>query len=85
MTGSVTISLEDYEELKSKNSNSIELKNKVLKASKEIEIFLSFLCTRENIDDHIKEFNSYSKTCKIHILDGKAKIELNQINEDENS
>ena len=85
MTGTVTISINDYEELKSLNNTSVDLKNKVLKASKEIEVFLSFLCTRENIDEYVKEFNSYSKTCKIHIVDGRAKIELSELKDNEDS
>jgi len=83
MTGSVTISLQDYEELKSGNTSTIELKKQVIKAAKEIEVFLSFLCTRESIGDYITEFNSYSKTCKIHLIDGKAKIELNTLEDEE--
>jgi hypothetical protein len=34
------------------------------------------LITRENIDEHLDEFNSYSTTCKVRIVDGRAKIEL---------
>jgi hypothetical protein len=83
MTGSVTISLQDYEELKSGNTSSIELKKQVIKAAKEIEVFLSFLCTRDSIMDYVTEFNSYSKSCKIHLIDGKAKIELNNLEDEE--
>jgi len=83
MIGNVTISLEAYEELKDGSKSSIELKSKVIKAAKEIEVFLSFLCTRESISEYITEFNSYSKKCKIHLIDGKAKIELNELQDEE--
>lgn len=83
MGGTVTISLEDYHALKDAAPEINQVKKDVLQATKEIEVFLTFLITRENIDEHITEFNSYSKTCKIHIVDGRAKIELIKLKDDE--
>jgi hypothetical protein len=77
MTGTVTISLEDFENLQNSSKNAKELQNKLKLASKEIEVFLSFLCTRENIQVYVDEFNSQSKT-KIKLIDGRAKIQLNE-------
>jgi hypothetical protein len=76
INGSVTISLQDYESLKLNSESGGKIKEGILKAAKELEVFLSFLCSRENIDEHINEFNMYSKTCKIRIIEGRAKIEI---------
>ena len=82
INGSVTISLQDYESLKLSSESGGKTKEGILKAAKELEVFLSFLCSRENIDEHINEFNTYSKTCKIRIIEGRAKIEItNETNE----
>lgn len=76
MTGTVTMTIDDYELLKlNAESGKIE-RSGILRAAKELEVFLTFLITRENIDEHLDEFNSYSKTCKVRIIDGRAKIEL---------
>lgn len=76
MVGTVTISLEDFESLKAESTSGATVKANILKAAKELEVFISFLSTREGMMDHIEEFNSYSKTCRIHIVDGRAKIEI---------
>jgi hypothetical protein len=76
INGTVTISLQDYESLKNNSKSGEKIKEGILKAAKELEVFLSFLCSRENIDEHIDEFNMYSKTCKIRIVEGRAKIEI---------
>jgi hypothetical protein len=83
MNGTVTLSLEDYHSLRDAAPNIQSLKRDILQATKEIEVFLTFLITRENIEEHLAEFNSYSKTCKVHIVDGRAKIELIKLKEDE--
>jgi len=83
MNGTVTLSLEDYHSLREAVPNIQLLKKDILQATKEIEVFLTFLVTRENIEEHLNEFNSYSKTCKVHIIDGRAKIELIKLKQDE--
>jgi hypothetical protein len=76
MTGTVTMTIDDYELLKlSATSGKVE-RTGILKAAKELEVFLTFLITRENIDEHLEEFNSYSTSCKVRIIDGRARIEL---------
>jgi hypothetical protein len=76
MTGTVTMTIDDYELLKlNATSGKIE-RTGILKAAKELEVFLTFLITRENIDEHLEEFNSYSTSCKVRIIDGRARIEL---------
>lgn len=84
MTGTVTITIDDYELLKASSQSGKIEKEGILKAAKELEVFLTFLITRENITEHIDEFNSYSKTCKITLVDGRAKIQLTGIKDIEN-
>tara|TARA_Y100000361_G_C11123354_1_gene324532 strand:- start:724 stop:972 length:249 start_codon:yes stop_codon:yes gene_type:complete len=75
MKGTVTISLEDFEKLKDSNTQSEEYKSRTLYAMKEIQVFLSFLCTRSNIETHVEEFNRQSKSSRIKLKNGKAIIE----------
>tara|TARA_R100001594_G_scaffold148458_1_gene203733 strand:+ start:34 stop:279 length:246 start_codon:yes stop_codon:yes gene_type:complete len=74
--GSVTISIKDYHALLDSAEESIMLKDASKRAAKELQVFLSFLCTRENIEGHIEEFNRQSKFSKIIIDSGIAKIEV---------
>ncbi len=74
--GTVSISLEDYHTLKDSAEESLKLKGNLDTAIKELQVFLSFLCTRENLEKYVEEFNRQSKTSKININGGIAKIEL---------
>lgn len=78
MNGTVTISLEDYKKLENAQGNATDLKERTLQAAKELEVFLSFLGTRESITPYIEEFNKHSKRSKIIITDGRAKIKVNE-------
>ena len=73
--GSVTISIEDYHALIDASSKSLELKENLQLAMKELQVFLSFLCTREDVEKYVEEFNRQSKTAKINVNGGIAKIE----------
>mgnify|MGYP007090450348 CR=1 FL=1 len=64
MIGTVTISLADFETLRKQAESGSKASDEIIKAAKELEVFLSFLITRENIDEYVEEFNSYSKKCK---------------------
>ncbi len=75
--GSVTISIDDFQALLDTKVNAEELREKTELAAKELQVFLSFLCTREDIEKYVGEFNKQSKTSKISINRGIAKIELN--------
>ena len=77
--GNVTISLDDYHTLLDSNNESLELKDKLSIAVKELQVFLSFLCTREDLEKYVDEFNRQSKTSKININGGIAKIELKDV------
>ena len=77
--GSVTISLEDYHDLIEASSKSLDLKENLQLAVKELQVFLSYLCTREDIEKYVEEFNRQSKTTKININGGIAKIETKDV------
>ena len=78
MNGTVTISLEDFKKLEQSNEIAQKLKDRTLQASKELEVLLSFLCTRESISHYIDEFNKQSKNSTIVITNGRAKIKFNE-------
>ena len=71
--GTVNISLEDYHSLLDSAQKSLELKGNLDKAVKELQVFLSFLCTRESIEKYVEEFNRQSKTSIININGGIKK------------
>tara|TARA_R100001463_G_scaffold123000_1_gene179621 strand:- start:63 stop:317 length:255 start_codon:yes stop_codon:yes gene_type:complete len=74
--GSVSISLEDYHTFLEQAIHFKEKEEMLLQAAKEMQVFLSFLCTRENIEKYVDEFNKQSKTSRILIEGSYAKIEL---------
>ena len=74
MNGTVSISLEDFDNLREAEGAASEQKEKLHRAAKELEVFLSFLATRESITPLVEEFNRQSTTCRIDIVDGRAKI-----------
>jgi len=76
MPGTVTIDLKDYLDLIEHSQKTNELRNSTSRAAKELSVFLSFLCTRENIDKYIEEFNKQSTTATIVVTDGRATIEF---------
>tara|TARA_R100000951_G_scaffold100884_1_gene91835 strand:- start:1138 stop:1380 length:243 start_codon:yes stop_codon:yes gene_type:complete len=78
MNGTVTIPLEDFDELRNSSEAALEMKQKLSMAAKEIEVFLSFLCTREHIQVYVDEFNNQSSRTIIKIVDGKAKVQINE-------
>ena len=73
--GTVSISIEDYHALLDSSSKALELKENLHLTIKELQVFLSYLCTRENIENHVEEFNKQSKTSIININGGIVKIE----------
>ena len=78
--GSVTISIEDFQLLLEVKTKALELEGKRKIATKELQVFLSFICSRADISKHIEEFNRQSQTCSINIEDGQARIQLNEKN-----
>ena len=74
MTGNVTISIKDFDKLRGQFSKAEDRSERVTRAAKELEVFLSFMCTREHIQEYLDEFNRQSQASKIILEDGRAKI-----------
>ena len=74
MKGTVTISIKDYDSLRGAEDSSLKKDERLTRAAKELEVFLSFLITRENIVEYLDEFNRQSKGTKINLIEGRAKI-----------
>lgn len=49
-----------------------------------MEVFLSFLASRSDIDTYVKEFNSQSKTSEITFEGQRAKIQFKNEEKDNN-
>tara|TARA_R100001594_G_scaffold29668_1_gene55162 strand:- start:12 stop:263 length:252 start_codon:yes stop_codon:yes gene_type:complete len=75
MQGTVTISLEDYHKLINSEDKYNKLVDSTAYGMKELQIFLSFLCSRQEIEKYIDEFNKQSKVSQIVIKKGKALIQ----------
>ena len=74
--GSVTISLEDYHSLLESAEKTLQIKDKFYTAGKELQVFLSFLASRGDLEKYVDEFNRQSKTSRIVFEGTTAKIEM---------
>ena len=74
--GSVSISLEDYHALLESAAKTAEMKDKFYIAAKELQVFLSFLATRESLEKYVDEFNRQSKTATIVVENDRATIQF---------
>ena len=74
MEGSVTIPIKAFDELRLAKETADEKEQTLHRAARELEVFLSFLVTRDNIQEFLDEFNRQSSTSRINIDDGRAKI-----------
>lgn len=74
VTGQVTLSLEDYHSLVDSAKKNCRIKGEYRTVDKELQVFLSFMGSRAEIEPYIVEFNKQSKTSIIEIADGIAKI-----------
>jgi len=74
MNGTVTITLKLFDELRNFQEAANVKNDNLQKAAREIEVFLSFLCTREHIKEFVDEFNKQSSRSRINLEDGRAKI-----------
>jgi len=72
----VSISLEDYHAFIEQAISFKHKEDNLTQAAKELQVFLSFLCTRENIEKYVEEFNKQSKTSRITLEGSYAKIEI---------
>jgi len=76
MKGSVTISLEDYEKLKTAKDTAKDLVGNTQLVTKELQVFLSFLCSRGSIKPFVDEFNRQSVASTIIVENERARIEF---------
>ena len=76
INGTVTINLQDFQELVAQKEKSLEIERKFKEVASELEVFLSWLCTRYGVDEHINKYNMQSTNARILLEDGKAKIEI---------
>lgn len=74
MEGTVTIPITLFDQLRTAEETAEEKKTNLHRAAREIEVFLSFLCTREHIQEYVDEFNKQSSKARINIEEGKVKI-----------
>ena len=74
--GTVTIRLQDYNKIISEQTRALEVQSKFKEVSHELEVFLSYLCSRYGMEEHIQKYNIQSTKAKISVTDGKAKIEI---------
>lgn len=74
VTGQVTLSLEDYHNLVDSAKKTAELRENTELLIKELQVFLSFMSSRAEIEPYIVEFNKQSRTSIIEIANGIAKI-----------
>jgi hypothetical protein len=84
MNATVTLPLVEFDKLRKSHEAAEELIKSTKRAALEIEVFLSFLITREDITEHIEEFNRQSTKSQIVISNGRAKIKLNEADNDNN-
>ena len=75
MKGTATISLEDLDKLRSAAEEKEKIKTNTVYFMKEIQVFLSFLCTRSNIELYVEEYNKQAKSSKIKLVNGRVTIE----------
>tara|TARA_R110000796_G_scaffold55878_4_gene129776 strand:+ start:1632 stop:1865 length:234 start_codon:yes stop_codon:yes gene_type:complete len=73
--GTVTISLLDYEKLRDAKTDADRIDYNVKLLAKELQVFLTFICTRSDIDKYVQDFNLQSTTSKIILEGGRARIE----------
>lgn len=82
MNGTVTIPLKEFDELRESGTKAKEAQTLITEAAKELEVFLSFMITRENLTEYIDEFNRQSARSQIVISNGRVKVQLNGLNKD---
>ena len=76
VAGTVTISIEDFQGFVDAKVISDERISKTALATKELQVFLSFLCTRTELEKYVDEFNRQSKMSRIIFEGTIAKIEF---------
>lgn len=78
MEGSVTISLRDYEKLVSSTKEADTRVDDSKIYTKELQVFLSYICSIAELHNLIDEFNRQSTTSTIVVESGRARIKLKE-------
>lgn len=74
--GTVSITLSDFQSLMDSAIKAKETEDNFKRAAKELQVFLSYLAGKADLEKYVDSFNSQSTTSRI-VFDGvKAKIEL---------
>ena len=76
LSGTVTITLEDYQALLDNHTKISEREEKTKLAAKELQVFLTYMCDKTDISKYVEEFNRQSKTAQILITNGRAQIKF---------
>tara|TARA_R110000737_G_C14477677_1_gene467908 strand:+ start:262 stop:525 length:264 start_codon:yes stop_codon:yes gene_type:complete len=76
INGTITISLKDFKNILDQKEKSLGVEKKFKEVASELEVFLSWLCTRYGVEEHVNKYNMQSTNARILIEDGKAKIEI---------
>ena len=74
VNGAVTINLEDYHALLESAQKAAELRENTELLIKELQVFLSFMASRVEVEPYLVEFNKQSKTSTIEMDGSIAKI-----------
>ena len=74
--GSVTISIQDFQAFLESAEKAQTTKDSFILVKKELQVFLSFLSSRADLEKYVDEFNRQSKTSQIVFEGTTAKIEL---------
>ena len=74
--GTVTISLDDYHAFLDAHSINLQKSDNLKGTTRELAVFLSYLCSRTELQPLVDSFNLQSKTCKIVFEGNRAAIEL---------
>ena len=74
--GSVTISIDDFQAFLESAEKSKEETEKLSIARRELQVFLSFIASRADIEKYVDEFNRQSKTSTIIFEGTKAIIKM---------
>jgi len=76
LSGTVTITLEDYQALLDHHTRTAETEEKTKLAAKELQVFLTYICDKTDISNYLDEFNRQSKTSQIVITNDRAQIKF---------
>ena len=77
--GTVSITLSDFQGLLEAATKAKETEENLRRAAKELQVFLSYIALKADIEKYVDEFNTQSTTSKIVFDGSKAKIEIKNV------